>query len=137
MAKPKNFSTTIAIDAERSMFHFYSMVGNDKSTITHFVKTYRDGPMDEAFFGQFKEAVQRYTQRVPSQTVRKITVVLPERAVLTDTVRVPTMKGMEKTQQTSLTKTSSTLPLRYRLSERRSFPISTPSARKTSSLWIR
>ena len=99
MAKPKNFSTTIAIDAERSMFHFYSMAGNDKSTITHFVKTYRDGPMDEAFFGQFKEAVQRYTQRVPSQTVRKITVVLPERAVLTDTVRVPTMKGMEKTQQ--------------------------------------
>lgn len=99
MAKVKTYSTTIAIDAERCMFHFYSMAGNDKSSITHFVKKFPEGPMDEQFFTKFKEAVQKYTQRVPSQNVRKITVVLPDKAILTDTVRVPTMKGMEKTQQ--------------------------------------
>ena len=99
MAKAKNYSTTIAIDAERSLIHFYSMVGTDKSTISHFVKTYPKGPMDETFFEKFKDAVQRYTQRMPSQAVRKITVILPDVAVLTDVVRVPTMKGMEKTQQ--------------------------------------
>jgi len=99
MARAKNYSTTIAIDGDRSLIHFYSMAGTDKSTISHIVKPYPDGPMNEAFFEKFKEAVQKYAERMPSQSVRKITVILPEKAVATDTVRVPTMKGMEKTQQ--------------------------------------
>jgi hypothetical protein len=99
MAKAKNYSTTIAIDSDRCLIHFYSMAGNDKSSISHFVKPYAQGPMNEQFFERFKESVQKFAERMPSQAVRKITVILPESAVATDTVRVPTMKGMDKTQQ--------------------------------------
>ncbi len=81
------------------MIHFYSMAGTDKSTVTHSVTTYPYGQMNESFFEKFKEAVKKYAEQMPSQSVRKITVILPDQAILTDIVRVPTMKGMEKTQQ--------------------------------------
>lgn len=95
-----NYSTTIAIDAERSAFHFYSMIGNDKSTITHHIKSYAGGQFDENFFSKFKEAVKEFAQDTPSETVRKVTVILPDNAVLTDTVRIPTMKGLGQTKKT-------------------------------------
>lgn len=95
-----NYSTTIAIDTERSVFHFYSMIGNDKSTITHHIKSYAGGQFDENFYTKFKEAVKEFSQDTPSETVRKVTVILPDNAVLTDTVRIPTMKGIGQTKKT-------------------------------------
>ena len=95
-----NHSTTIAIDAERSVFHFYSMIGNDKSTITHRIKSYSGGQFDESFFVKFKEAVKEFAQETPSEAVRKVTVILPDKAVMTDTIRIPTMKGSGKTKKT-------------------------------------
>ena len=95
-----NYSTTIAIDAERSVFHFYSMIGNDKSTIAHHIKSYAGGQFDENFFAKFKEAVKEFAQDTPSETVRKVTVILPEKAVMTDTIRIPTMKGLGQTKKT-------------------------------------
>ncbi len=94
------YSTTIAIDAERSVFHFYSMIGNDKSTIAHHIKSYAGGQFDEDFFKKFKEAVKEFAEKTPSETVRKVTVILPDKAVLTDTVRIPTMKGLGQTKKT-------------------------------------
>lgn len=96
----QTYSTTIAIDAERSAIHFYSMFGNDKSTIAHHIKSYAGGRLDEHFFERFKEAVKAFAQDTPSKTVRKVTVILPDNAVLTDTVRIPTMKGLGQTKKT-------------------------------------
>ena len=95
-----NYSTTIAIDAEHSALHFYSMLGNDKSTITHHIKSYAGGQFDENFFKKFKEAVKEFAESTPSETVRKVTVILPDNAVLTDTVRIPAMKGIGQTKKT-------------------------------------
>ena len=95
-----NYSTTIAIDAERSAFHFYSMLGNDKATIAHQIKSYTGGQFDEDFFGKFKQAVKEFTKDTPSQSVRKVTVIIPDSAVLTDTVRIPTMRGVGQTKKT-------------------------------------
>lgn len=94
------YSTTIEIDSERSVFHFYSMRGNDKSTISHSIKNYASGPMDEMFFEKFKEAVKAFAEDNPSQSVRKVTVILPDSAVLTDVIKVATMKGLAQTQKT-------------------------------------
>ena len=94
------YSTTIAIDAEHSALHFYSMLGNDKSTITHHIKSYAGGQFDENFFKKFKEAVKEFAESTPSETVRKVTVILPDNAVLTDTVRIPAMKGIGQTKKT-------------------------------------
>lgn len=95
-----NYSTTIAIDSERSAFHFYTMLGKDKSTIAHHIKSYSGGHLDDAFFAKFKEAVKSFAQDTPSETIQKVTVVLPDNAVLTDTVRIPTMRGVGQTKKT-------------------------------------
>lgn len=99
MAK-SDYLTTIAIDTERSTFHFYSMIGNDRGTIAHHIKNYTGGHFDEEFFKKFKLAVKEFTADVPSETVRKITVILPDSAVLTDTVKIPTMRGIGQTKKT-------------------------------------
>lgn len=98
MAK-SNYMTTIAIDTNRSAIHFYSMVGNDKSSITHNIKSYAGVKLDENFFDKFKDAVKDFAANTPSESIRKVTVILPDSAVLTDTVRIPTVKGSAQTQK--------------------------------------
>lgn len=99
--KPRgsDYSTVIAIDAERSAIHFYSMFGSDKGTIAHHIKSYAGGRLDDHFFARFKEAVKEFAQDNPSEAVRKVTVILPDNAVVTDTVRIPTMRGIGQTKK--------------------------------------
>lgn len=98
MANSNNL-TTIVIDKERSALHFYSMLGKGKSAVTHHIKSYSGGALDESFFVKFKEAVKEFAENVPSERVRRVTVVLPDNAVLTDTVKVPTMKTPSQTKR--------------------------------------
>lgn len=93
------YSTTIAIDSERSVIHFYSITGTDRSTIVHNIKSFAGGPLNENFFNRFKDVVKEYATNNPSDGVRKVTVVLPDSAIITDTVRVPTMRGFGQTQK--------------------------------------
>lgn len=99
MAK-SNYLTTIAIDTEHSTFHFYSMLGSDSSTITHSIKNYGGGHFDDEFFGKFKDAVANFVAENPADGVRKVSVILPDTAVLTDTVKIPTMRGFGQTKKT-------------------------------------
>lgn len=94
-----DYSTTIAIDTERSVFHFYSMMGNDKSKIVHNIRSYNGAPFSEEFFDKFKHALKKFVKNNPSESIRKVTVVLPDNAVLHDTIRIPTMKGMGQTKK--------------------------------------
>ena len=93
-----NYSTTIAVDTRRSVIQFFSMVGNDISSIEHSVKSYSGLVLDEAFANRFKDVVQEYVAETPSDAVRKISLVVPDNAVALDTVNVPTMqsKGLTK-----------------------------------------
>lgn len=99
MAK-SNYLTTIAIDTEHSAFHFYSMPGSGSATITHTVKNYGGGHFDDEFFGKFKDAVADFVAENPADGVRKVSVILPDTAVLTDTVKIPTMRGFGQTKKT-------------------------------------
>jgi len=95
----QNYTTTIAIDTNLSAFHFYSMVGNNVATIAHHIKSFTGSLFNEEFFNKFKEAIKEFTQKTPSESVRKVTVILPDNAVLTDTVRIPTMRGFGQTKK--------------------------------------
>ena len=75
------------------------MNGGDESTVVHRIKSYTGGRLDEEFFKKFKDAVKEFANIAPSGSVRKITVVLPDNAVLTDAVSVPTMKGIGQTKK--------------------------------------
>ena len=106
MAKTtNNYQTTIAIDTVRSTFHFYSMADNDPATISHTVKSYTGKLFDEDFFSKFKDAVKEFVDESPSEGMRKVTMILPDSAVLTDTIKMPTIKGfgqMKKAFEASL-----------------------------------
>ena len=92
------YSTTIAIDTRTSTFHYYSMVGGDSSTIEHRVKSYSGQAFCEPFYEAFKRALADFFADIPAETVRKITLVLPDEVVATDAVNVPTMRMRRMTR---------------------------------------
>lgn len=99
--KKQNYLTTIAIDTQNSAIHFYSRFGGESAEITHRVKGFNGGHyFDEEFFVHFKEAVREFAEEYPSEGVRKVSVILPDSAVVTDAVKIPTMKGIGQTKKT-------------------------------------
>ncbi len=87
-----NYTTTIAVDTQRSAIHYYSMLGNDQSKIEHRVKNYSGYALDENFFNRFKEIINEFVAETPSESIRKISLILPDNAIAVDTVNVPTMR---------------------------------------------
>ena len=96
MAK-SNYTTTVAIDAEHSLFHFYSL---RNSKVVHSVRSYGGALFDTEFFDKFKLAVKDFVMENPANGVRKISVIIPDSAVLTDIIKIPNMKGFGQTKKT-------------------------------------
>ncbi len=96
MAK-SNYSTTVAIDAAHSAFHFYSM---HSGNITHTIKNYGGTLFDTDFFSKFKLAIKDFVTENPAEGIRKVSAVIPDSAVLTDVIKIPTMKGFGQTKRT-------------------------------------
>ena len=94
------YLTTISIDPERSVFHFYSELGEDATEIKHYIKGYTSNQFNDIFFEEFKGAIAEFIANMPADTVRKVSVVLPDSAVLTDTFKIPTLKGFGQTSKT-------------------------------------
>jgi hypothetical protein len=92
-----NYTTTVAIDAEHSLFHFYSL-RNGK--VVHSVRSYGGALFDTEFFDKFKLAVKDFVMENPANGVRKISAIIPDSAVLTDTIKIPNMKGWGQTKKT-------------------------------------
>lgn len=92
------YSTTIAIDPRRSTIDCFSMVGNNMSKVEHRIKNYAGTMQDEGFFARFKEAVGEFVAETPSESVRRISLILPDNAVALDTVNVPTMRNRAVTK---------------------------------------
>lgn len=98
MQKKLTYSTTIAVDSRHSAIHYYSMLGNDQASIVHNVKSYSGFTFDEAFFTRFKEIIGEFVAETPSESIRKVSLILPDNAVATDTVNVPTMRSKLSTK---------------------------------------
>ena len=87
-----NYTTTIAVDTQRSAIHYYSMLGNNQEKIEHRVKNFSSNVIDENFFNRFKEIINEFVAETPSESIRKISLILPDNAIAVDTVNVPTMR---------------------------------------------
>ena len=95
------YLTTISIDPERSVFHFYSELGDESnSEIKHYIKGYTSAQFNDIFFEEFKGAIAEFIANMPANTIHKVSVVLPDNAVLTDTFKIPTLKGFGQTSKT-------------------------------------
>jgi len=91
------YSTTIAIDQRRSTIDCFSMLGNDTSRVEHRVKNYVGLIHDESFILRFKEVIGEFVAETPSESVRRISLIIPDNAVALDTVNVPTMRNRSLT----------------------------------------
>lgn len=97
---PPEYLTTISIDPERSVFHFYSALGENATEIKHYIKSYTSAQFNDIFFEEFKGAIAEFIANMPANTIHKVSVVLPDNAVLTDTFKIPTLKGFGQTSKT-------------------------------------
>ena len=93
-----NYSTTISIDTSRSVIHYFSMLGNDVSSIEHRVKSYSGMILDDAFFARFKDATMEFVSEAPSDSIQRVSLILPDNAVALDTINVPTMQYKASTK---------------------------------------
>ena len=94
-----NNPITIAIDTNRSVFHFYTMTGGDKNAIAHDIKPFLSAQFSDEFYKEFRTALKEFFEKAPSKNVRNVTVVLPDNAVFCDVVTIPTIKGLGQTKK--------------------------------------
>ncbi len=91
--------TVIEIDADNLAFHFYTMIGVDLTTLRYQVKGFTGALFDTNFFTRFKQALKAFVMENPMEGIRPVTVILPDRAVLNDTVKVPNMRSAAKNKK--------------------------------------
>lgn len=93
-----NYSATIAIDTCRSTLHYFSMLGNDINSIEHKIKNYTGLPFEEMFFTRFKDVIKEFSEEIPSESIRKISLIMPDNSVALDTINVPTLRSKSATR---------------------------------------
>ncbi len=98
--QPPEYLTTISIDPQRSVFHFYSQIDDQSSEVKHYIKGYTSRQFNDIFFEEFKGAIAEFIANMPADSIRKVSVILPDNAVLTDTFKIPTLKGFGQTSKT-------------------------------------
>lgn len=124
MAKQQTpvISTVVSVEMRRGALHYYTMLGEDRASIAHHVRNFSGVPFDADFYPKLREALAAFAEDVPSETVRKIALVLPDEAVALDTIRLPSMRSPRVVQNAVETKLASIYKNRAEL-ETRSFMV--------------
>ena len=86
-------STAIGIDMRRGAFHYYSMPGEDHSSLVHHVRSFAAPMFSEEFFARFREALAAFFADAPSERVQQVSLILPDEAIALDHIRLPAMRS--------------------------------------------
>lgn len=90
MAKNKiNIESVIGIDAEKEVISLYSITGSDKSSINYLMSGFKAKPFSHEFYDKLGAVLGQFREDHPNNPMQKVTVVLPDSAVLTDMVNLP------------------------------------------------
>lgn len=82
-------TTVIGVDTDAEAINFYVDLG-DKREVQQVVN-YRCAPFSEEFYQKLDKGIKNYQQRNPSISMSKVSIVLPDHVVMTDTINVPTL----------------------------------------------
>lgn len=95
-------NAVIGVDADAETIKFYVDLGNRREVQQEI--GYRCALFSEEFFQKLDKAIKSYLQRNPSISMEKVSVVLPDRVFLMDTVNVPAIgkKAMENSLEVAI-----------------------------------
>ncbi len=82
-------NTVISINFQEKSIVFYSMTGDNRQSINIKRVLFRSSEPDEKFFKFFGEQLAEYGRENPSLQAAVVSVVVPDNAVVTDTVNIP------------------------------------------------
>ena len=82
-------NTVISINFQEKSIVFYSMTGDNRQSINVKRVLFRSSEPDEKFFKFFGEQLAEYGRENPSLQAAVVSVVVPDNAVVTDTVNIP------------------------------------------------
>ncbi len=85
----KNFDSVIGIDSDRGKIHFYSAEKGNKNAISYFVGSFKAKPFSKAFYEKISSMIEKFRESQPSGALQKVSIVLSDSSVLTDTVNLP------------------------------------------------
>lgn len=95
-------NAVIGVDADAETIKFYVDLGNRREVQQEI--GYRCDLFSEEFFQKLDKAIKSYLQRNPSISMEKVSVVLPDRVFLMDTINVPAIgkKAMENSLEVAI-----------------------------------
>lgn len=99
-----SLESVIGIDTDREIIHFYSMESGNKDSINYHMQGYKAKPFSPEFYDKISSVLGQYREDHPDHTMQKVSVVLCDSAVLTDTVNLPLInkKAMDSSLAASL-----------------------------------
>lgn len=85
----KNLESVIGIDTDKGVVHFYSADKSDKNSIRYFAGNYKAKAFSKEFYDKLGDIIARYRESNPAGSLQKVSLVLSDSTVLTDTVNLP------------------------------------------------
>lgn len=98
------FESVIGIDTDREVINFYSMQNGDKATINYLMSGYKAKPFSNEFYEKLGHIISQYREEHPDHPMQKVSIVLSDSVVLTDTINLPIInkKAMDSSLAASL-----------------------------------
>lgn len=93
----KSLQAVMGLDPDRGMVYLYTMEKGQKHAIRSFVANCREKPFSAEYFEKLGHVLTQFRQEHPFLALQQVSVVVPDRAVLTDTIHLPALrkKAME------------------------------------------
>ena len=85
----KNLESVIGIDTDKGVVHFYSANKGERDSIKYFAGNYKAKAFSKEFYDKLGDIIARYRESNPAGSLQKVSLVLSDSTVLTDTVNLP------------------------------------------------
>lgn len=94
-------STVVGIDTDREIIHVYS---KNKGKLSHVMHNYKARPFTSEFYGKLSAILAQHKQDHPDHNLQRVSVVVSDSAVLTDTINIPVIskKAMDNSLAASI-----------------------------------
>ena len=77
------------LDTDNEMIHIYTMGAGESAEIDHFVGDCKAEAFSEDFFAKLGEVIDSYRESHPTVSLGKLSVIIPDSVIITDTLHVP------------------------------------------------